>query len=134
MRSRPPWFYRQSAVIPYRSTGAGVEILLVTSSGGKRWIIPKGIIDRGMTPLESACKEAFEEAGVRGRPGATPRGQYRYKKWGGICTVEVFTLEVTALLDEWPESDIRRREWMSAKDAVVAIEEAGLKRLIRSML
>lgn len=130
MRSRPPWFYRQSAVIPYRVTGTGVEILLITSRGGKRWIIPKGIIDPGTTAVESACKEAYEEAGIRGRPSGSALGKYQYEKWGGLCTVEVFTLEVVEMLDAWPESGVRRRKWMPVKEAAKTVKEPELKQLM----
>jgi 8-oxo-dGTP pyrophosphatase MutT (NUDIX family) len=37
---------------------------------GKRegiWALPKGIVDRGETPPETALREAFEETGVRAR-------------------------------------------------------------------
>lgn len=133
MKPRPPWFYRQSAVIPYRASEAGIQVLLVTSRGGKHWIIPKGIIDPGMTAVESGCKEAYEEAGVRGRPRPTALGKYRYNKWGGVCTVEVFALEVLSVSATWPESAIRRRQWMDVKEAAEALEEPELKKLILSI-
>jgi len=31
------------------------------------WALPKGLIDRGETPVETALREGFEETGVRGR-------------------------------------------------------------------
>jgi 8-oxo-dGTP pyrophosphatase MutT (NUDIX family) len=37
---------------------------------GKRegtWALPKGLVDRGEAPAETAVREAFEETGVRGR-------------------------------------------------------------------
>jgi 8-oxo-dGTP pyrophosphatase MutT (NUDIX family) len=37
---------------------------------GKRegtWALPKGLVDRGETPAETALREAFEETGVRAR-------------------------------------------------------------------
>lgn len=133
MKRRPLWFYHQSGVIPYRTTKSGdIEILLITSRGGKRWIIPKGIIDPGTTALESACKEAYEEAGLTGRPAATAFGKYQYQKWGGACTVEVFPLEVLSVLDTWPESDVRRRQWMSRKEAAKTVKEPALKKMLRS--
>jgi phosphohistidine phosphatase len=131
LKTRPPWFYKQSAVIPYRKGGASIEILLITSKRN-RWIIPKGIVDPGRTPLDSACKEAYEEAGVKGRAGERAIGEYQYKKWGGICTVQVFPLEVAELLECWPEADVRQRKWMSKGEAVKAIEDPGLKQLIGS--
>ena len=133
MKSRPSWFYRQSGVIPCRAGASGREILLITSRRRGRWIIPKGVIDPGTTPVESACKEAYEEAGIRGRVTAEPLGEYQYRKWGGVCTVQVFALEVSTELDTWPESSVRRRQWMSVLEAANAVEEGELKELILSM-
>src|SRR5690349_4267028 len=66
MKTRPPWFYKQAGMIPYRRTDTGLEILLITSKRRGNWIVPKGIIDPGETAIQSACKEAYEEAGVKG--------------------------------------------------------------------
>lgn len=134
--SPPSWFYQQSGVIPYRRGDSPneLEVLLITSRGRGRWIIPKGVIDPGETPIDSAQREALEEAGIEGKSWATALGEYQYKKWGGTCVVEVFALEVTKTHDAWPESNIRRRQWMSVKKAAEAVEESGLKKLILKVL
>jgi phosphohistidine phosphatase len=125
--SRPPWFYIQSAVVPYRRVGSALEVLLITSRSGKRWTIPKGIVEPAMTAAASAAKEAYEEAGIRGDVGETALGSYEYTKWGGTCHVEVFPLRVREVLDEWPESHARQRRWLTIEDAVAAVETAGLR-------
>lgn len=130
MKTRPWWFYKQSAVIPYRETGGHVEVLLITSRKRGLWIIPKGVIDLGKTPQEAAANEAYEEAGVRGTVSTEPVGKYSYEKWGGTCKVLVFLMRVEEVLEEWPESDIRRREWMSLEEAARAVKEKELKRTI----
>jgi phosphohistidine phosphatase len=130
MRSRPSWFYKQSGVIPYRIVDDRVEVLLITSRRRGRWIIPKGIIDPGTTAAESAAKEAYEEAGIRGDISSAPIGTYRYEKWGGECLVEVFLLKVHTELETWPEADARQRRWMSITDAARTIEEPQLQELI----
>ena len=56
----------QYAVLPYREIKSEVQILLVTSRGTRRWIIPKGWPQRGTPPHRAAAREAFEEAGVVG--------------------------------------------------------------------
>jgi phosphohistidine phosphatase len=132
VKSRPSWFYHQSGVIPYRTNGSELEILLITARRRSRWIIPKGVIDPGMTAVESACKEAYEEAGIRGRVNSAPAGEYQYRKWGGVCTVQVFALEVLDVLETWPERSVRRRQWMSIEEAAKAVEEPALKGLILS--
>ncbi|HEX8649583.1 MAG TPA: NUDIX hydrolase [Pyrinomonadaceae bacterium] len=130
MKTAPPWFYNQSAVIPYRIIHAETEILLITSRRGKRWIIPKGVIDPGTSAGESAAKEAYEEAGIRGRLSDAPVGEYRYEKWGGICTVKVFLLEVQSVLDTWPEVSTRQRQWLTVTDAARLVKEPELQSLI----
>jgi 8-oxo-dGTP pyrophosphatase MutT (NUDIX family) len=54
-------------VIPYRIRDGKIEVMLITSSTRKRWIIPKGMIEPDMTPQDSAAKEAWEEAGIIGQ-------------------------------------------------------------------
>jgi NUDIX domain len=55
----------QYAALPYRLSGRSrTEVMLVTSRGTQRWIIPKGWPQRGRAPHDSAAREAFEEAGI----------------------------------------------------------------------
>ena len=133
MRTRPWWFYRQSAVIPYRRTEAGVEVLLITSRRRSRWIIPKGVVDLETTARESAGKEAYEEAGLLGDLSASPVGEYEYKKWGGMCVVTVYLLDVHTVLEKWPEEEMRARRWLPAAEAAALVEEPQLRKLILSV-
>jgi 8-oxo-dGTP pyrophosphatase MutT (NUDIX family) len=130
----PDWMYRQSAVIPYRHGIDGLEVLLITSRKRKRWVLPKGVVEPGMTPADSAAKEAFEEAGIEGTVDGRPLGSYRYRKWGGTCTVEVFAMRVAEETAGWPEADIRTREWVPLADAAGRVEEADLKRMIAELV
>jgi 8-oxo-dGTP pyrophosphatase MutT (NUDIX family) len=130
MRSRPWWFYQQSGVIPYRVIQGETEVLLITSRRRARWIIPKGVIDPGSTAGESALKEAYEEAGIRGSLSPDPIGEYSYEKWGGTCTVKLFLLNVHTVLEAWPEASIRERRWMTVEAAAAAVEEPELQDLI----
>ena len=110
-------------------------MLLVTSSNG-RWIIPKGDVDDGMEPHAAAEKEAFEEGGVRGRIDKQSIGAFRtckYQHGAAILTeVDVFPLEVTGELDNWPEMDTRERRWLAANEAAEAVEEPELASILRS--
>ena len=79
MAKVPAWMYRQSAVIPHRKGPNGLEVLLVTSRRGTRWLLPKGVVEPDLTPAVSAQKEAMEEAGVRGQIDDRPLGTYQYR-------------------------------------------------------
>jgi len=55
-------YIRQAAAIPLKEDA----VCLITSSNGKRWVVPKGLIDPGHTAGESALVEAWEEADLVG--------------------------------------------------------------------
>ncbi len=127
--------------LAYRRVGeepdAPIEIMLVTSRQTRRWIIPKGNIDDGMSSHAAAAQEAEEEAGVRGDVSQDPLGSFTYDKYivGGLSVtarVAVFSLAVREVLDEWKESKWRRRKWFAIDEASDAIQESGLREIIGS--
>src|SRR5215213_480529 len=61
----------RALAVCFRSTSAGVEVLLVRSHRGA-WTIPGGRIDPGETPEHAAVRELREEAGVVGSSVAAP--------------------------------------------------------------
>ncbi|WP_102784611.1 histidine phosphatase family protein [Thalassospira sp. GB04J01] len=130
-RDRPAYYYTQSAVIPYRKTGRGIEILVITASSKNHWVVPKGIHEPGLSAQDSAAQEAQEEAGVQGRVHATAIGSYAYEKWGATCNVSVYPMEVTDELDPdiWEENH-RQRRWVAPDVAAQQIKEDALKTII----
>jgi len=56
----------QAGVFAVHKESGEWKVLVVSSNSGKRWVIPKGIVDSGFTKEETAEKEAFEEAGIQG--------------------------------------------------------------------
>jgi phosphohistidine phosphatase len=130
MSKRPGYFYTQSGVIPFRKRRGKLELLMVTSTNKKRWVIPKGVKEPHLSPRKSAIKEAWEEAGVRGKVFKPPIGAYRYRKWGGICTVEVYVMEVSQIVRHWKES-FRDRRWFTHREALRRIKGTDLQRIVR---
>lgn len=130
---------RQIAAIPFLVRNGKVEVLLQTSRGTRRWIIPKGNIEPGQTPEDAALAEAFEEAGVSGVVhGALPIGFFNYVKRtasgeSNPVTVEVFLMRVTKILDEWPERAVRDRQWVFVADAVRLVEEPSIAPLFERL-
>ncbi len=130
--TRPTYYYTQSAVIPFRRHGGGLEILMITSRKKKRWVLPKGIVEPELSAWDSAAKEALEEAGIEGAVSRESCGTYRYPKWGGTCTVAVFTMRVETVHETWLES-FRERRWVSLDEAVARVREEGLKQILRAL-
>ncbi|SNS80699.1 DUF47 family protein [Sphingopyxis indica] len=132
---------RQIAVLPYRFGGPGrdgpTEILLITSRGTGRWVIPKGNPLTGLSRHASAAIEAEEEAGVLGAVCPTAIGSYHYRKRRAngasvMLNVEVFPLAVTKELGEWKEQDERERRWFALDKAAEVVDEPDLQAMIRS--
>ncbi len=127
---------RQYAALPSTVGADGQRlILLVTSRETRRWVLPKGWAERGVTPHDQAAREAFEEAGVEGEIGQERIGSYRYLKRlsGGRtvpCRVDVYPLAVDRLLDDWPEKEQRELCWFTPSDAAAVVEESGLIALL----
>ncbi|MCV0425389.1 MAG: NUDIX domain-containing protein [Roseibium sp.] len=129
-RERPAYYYTQSAVIPYRRTNKGTEILITGSSSGRHWVVPKGIVEPGLSPAASAMTEAREEAGVEGRVETPALGTFSYEKWGASCQVEVFAMEVTNILPDvaWEENH-RNRKWVSVFDAASLLQHPAFRKM-----
>lgn len=127
----------QVAALPFRRSANGeVFVLLVSSRETHRPLIPKGWRMKGKSDRKAASIEAMEEAGVRGRSSKAPIGRYRYWKRLADCftlvNVDVYALEVTENLSDWPERTQRQRQWMRREDAAIVVDEPGLAAILQS--
>lgn len=126
----------QFAALCYRVVNGKVEILLVTSRGSGRWIVPKGWPKDGMTPADSAASEAWEEGGVIGRVSDRCLGIFSYSKAIAPgqhlpCVGMVYPVRVQSLAQDYPEKGQRRRKWFSRKKAARNVWEPDLAHLLR---
>jgi len=133
-RDRPAYYYTQSSVIPYRVRDGKLEILVIASSQKHHLVVPKGIKDPGLSPRESAAKEALEEAGIEGEVAETVLGSYSCEKWGATCTVAVYPMKVTRVIpeEEWEERH-RGREWVTPDMAANKLKQKELRPLVKKL-
>ena len=130
---------QQSGVIPYRRRKGRIEVLLVTTRQRQRWITPKGFIESSLSAAESAAKEAYEEAGIRGAVSSERLGTYSYTKLDADerplfpCRVAVYAMKVGKELDDWPERGQRKRRWVRLEKAAEKVEIPELGDLIRAL-
>jgi len=122
----------QSAVIPYRKNDDGsIEILLVTTREGN-WTIPKGIIEKDLSPRTSAAKEALEEAGIEGKVKKKNVGTYTYKKFGDNYCVKVYKMKVKKVHSKWDEEHFRERLWIQFVNTSKFIKHKNLLSIINN--
>jgi 8-oxo-dGTP pyrophosphatase MutT (NUDIX family) len=128
--------YKQYGALPFVwSSGGKLKVMLVTTRGRKRWMLPKGWPIRGLEPHESAAREALEEAGLVGHSHSEAIGSFEYTKRlrFGLkvrCTVEVFPLHVDHQRRVWLEQGERETQWFSPTRAASLVSEPGLKRIL----
>jgi 8-oxo-dGTP pyrophosphatase MutT (NUDIX family) len=125
----------QAAALPWRLTADGIEIMLVTSRGTGRWVLPKGWPERHEELWDAAGREAGEEAGVSGAVSREALGSFFYGKdmAEGMqyrCEVHVYPLEVDKIAEKWPERRHRKRTWFSPQEAASLVREGDLAELI----
>ena len=119
---------RQAGVIAVRNG----QICLVSSRNGKRWVVPKGCIEFGKSAGEIALQEAWEEAGLVGILQGEPIGSYVYEKDGFVCHVILFAMNVTCVVDAYPEAGMRQRIWLAPGVAHTRVEDGGLGDILRN--
>ena len=125
--------FNQSGVIPFQFVDGELRVLMITSSSGRRWVFPKGIIEDGLSPEESAAAEALEEGGVEGQVLGNSLGSYERKKWDGTVSVEMFPMHVTRIFDHWTEDDFRQRIWLSEAEAAARISDPALRDILAGL-
>ncbi|HEY0182001.1 MAG TPA: NUDIX domain-containing protein [Rhodopila sp.] len=130
----------QFGVIPFVMTPDGsIRIVLLTSRGTRRWVIPKGWPKRRLKPYEAAAEEAFEEAGLSGAiVGKHPIGAYAYSKeispsLSIPCAVKVFLLQVEVQAETWLEQHERSIQWCDPRTAATLVAEPELSSLLRTL-
>lgn len=126
----------QYGALPYRERD-GLELLLITSRGTGRWVLPKGWPMKGKAAHAAAAQEALEEAGLKGKVGRRPLGAYSYDKQltnGALlaCRVEVYPMAVERQLKRWREQAQRTAKWFKASEAADAVQEPELASLIEA--
>lgn len=125
----------QHGALCWRLHRGSVQVLLVSSRDTGRWIIPKGWPISGLTPHETALREAWEEAGVRGEAHPLCLGFYPYQKVLAPdraipCLVSVYAVQVARLRARFPELKERNRKWYAPQKAAAKVEEPALRDLL----
>lgn len=122
--------------IVYRLKGKerSVEILLIADSKG-RWTIPKGHIEEGETPRQTAEREIQEETGLVRMKSLDWLGKinFRYRRTNTLVlmTTEIFLVEARGNTDKIvPQEWMTGIKWFSAKEALDKIEYEDIGKLI----
>jgi 8-oxo-dGTP pyrophosphatase MutT (NUDIX family) len=127
----------QCAALPVAVRDGETMAMLVTSRTGRRWVLPKGGIEDGMEPHETAARRAFEAAGLVGTAERAPIGFFSCGKQasGGRSARKagVFLMHVDRQESDWPERGQRETCWFSLAGAAMAADDGELVALLLRM-
>ena len=127
----------QVAAICYRRSDSGAEFCFIKSSSGRR-IFPKGKVEKGEKPWDSAAREAKEEAGVLGNVSPQPLTTFWFErpKRGTRELVTGYLLEV--VVDKVLRESGRKPRWWTLERALEKLSKKKqadnaeeLKRVLR---
>ncbi|KAH9296507.1 hypothetical protein KI387_040095 [Taxus chinensis] len=120
-----PYRYTKSPDACNGDSSGTLEVLMITPLRGEGLMFPKGGWENDETKEEAACREALEEAGVKGDIeillGSWNFVSKRHRdehSLEGFRKSYMFALAVTEQLDSWPEKDVRQRKWVTVTEAM----------------
>jgi len=122
----------QIGALPCRSGKGSLEVCLITSRRGGRWIIPKGWPEPGLSHAEIAAQEAWEEAGLTG--SVHPDLYASYVTTKGIepgidipVRMDVYLLANPSQAKKFPELGQRKIKWLTIDRAVERVDNDSLR-------
>jgi predicted NUDIX family NTP pyrophosphohydrolase len=147
---------RSAGIVLYRSSAAGVEVLLVHPGGpfwarkdAGAWSIPKGEYEDGEDPLACALREFEEETGTRlagdevvELGSVRQRGGKQVTAWAVAGDLDAATVRSNTFVMEWPPRsgrqaefpEIDRAQWFDleiAREKLVSAQAELIDRLVQ---
>ena len=99
--------------VVFRNDGDRVRFLVISSSTGEHWVLPKGHIDPGELPEATALRELEEETGVVGQI-IRPLSVQSFEMNGREVVIQYFLVRMTGSREA---IESRELVWLELKDA-----------------
>ena len=113
--------------VVFRSEGNETLFLIVSSSNGKHWVLPKGHLDDRESPEAAALRELKEEAGVKGQI-LEPLLIQKYKKAEELVIIQYYLVRMIGI--HKPKED-RVLRWEDEKTALKMLSFKEAKSALR---
>lgn len=129
--------------VPYRVNKEGqLQVLMISTPNRNDLVFPKGGWEDDEDVYQAACREALEEAGVKGNINRTSLGLWVFRSKSsqnsdsprGACKGYIFALEVTEELEYWPEQETHGRQWVSPADAYQLCRYEWMREALTALL
>ncbi|MDA8156333.1 MAG: NUDIX hydrolase [Actinomycetota bacterium] len=139
-QTSPVRILKSAGGVVFRRNVSGFEVALVSVKGGNVWTLPKGLINKGESPRDTALREVAEETGLNGRitdglgeitywyvakDKETPAEYIRYKK-----TVYFFLMEYLSGDTAGHDYEVDECAWFPLEQAAEMVTYKGDKEML----
>ncbi len=107
---------KKAGIVGLRYRNGRVEVCVISSRKHPgRLVLPKGTVEKKEKPRQTAVREAFEEAGLKGE--ASKMARLRINRRGrkvkkSRAYAAYYPMPVSKAVDKWPERRTRARLWV----------------------
>ncbi|MBN2025171.1 MAG: NUDIX hydrolase [Actinobacteria bacterium] len=128
-----------SGGVLYRSAADVYEVALIKPRGGRVYALPKGLIDAGEDPEETALREVREETGMDGEI-ISPLGYIRYYYYSReedtryFKLVHFFLLRYLGGSEKDHDREVEEVVWVPAQEALGLLAYKGEKEVLARAL
>jgi 8-oxo-dGTP pyrophosphatase MutT (NUDIX family) len=120
--------------VVYRRTAAGIDVLICKDAGYHRWVLPKGLVNKGEDYQQTAVREVREEVGVEARVVASlgEPEQYVYMRGGTRIFKKVyyFLMEYVAGDEQTHDHEMEEVRWAAIDEAIDLVAYKGAKTVL----
>ena len=126
----------QAGAIPFIVEDGDVKLLMLTSLTLGRWVFPKGTLKKGEGKRKGCRREAFEEAGIKGKILSdlpiTAVFKSKDKSKSDIMVVTYYPMFVTKQTKEWPEKKLRNQQWVPLDGIDHHLKKGDLRKVVKT--
>lgn len=125
-----------SGGVIYKKSGGNIEVALIIIKKCSNWCLPKGLIDRGETPEQTAVREVAEETGLRGRI-INKIGEISYWYYlsedNAKCrkTVHFYLMEYEGGSTDDHDMEVEKAEWCLIDRAIEKVRYKGERDMLK---
>ncbi|MCK5697224.1 MAG: NUDIX hydrolase [Gammaproteobacteria bacterium] len=105
---------------PFLIKKGKLYIMIVSSTSGKSWILPKGHPEDKLKHSQVAALESYEEAGIKGLIFNRKLGK-EFKQKKEALNLLIYPLLITKILNKWQEESIRKRQLVTINKALTLV-------------